>query len=1160
MQFTAISRVRSSGGGVTRKMVRVMKITAVLLVAACLQVSARSAGQTVTLSVKNVPLGKVFLEIQKQTGLNVLVEEALLEKAGKVTLNVHNMPVNEVVGLCLRNEPFSFSIEAGAIVVKARTSATLTAAPPVLQELPMAPPPIKVHGRVTNEKGEPVAGVTVAIKGTNNAVATNANGEFNLDVAADATLVFSSTNVETSTVKLNGRTELELSLKTKVSSLDDMVVIGYGTQKKASMTAAVATINAAEMTNIPSSSLSNLLAGRASGTFVQTPSGLPGGSSIVRIRASSSWNGGSPLYVIDGVIRDSSAFNALDPTEIANFSILKDAASAAIYGSRSSNGVVVITTKTGKKGKPVVQLNAVFGVYSKPENQMQYMSVDQGMDLYNQTQTSWGSTTKLINNFDRDWVHKNNPGGKIYFNEAYKDPFNQKYNLNVSGGGDNVNYFMAGTFYNQTGFLPNLSYQRYNLRGNIQANVTKDLTLGLNLSTNNSDNHRFNGGSNEDLSGWYDFLYYLGNGFVPPYIHGKSVNPGWIGGNMVDAMKNGGYNNTNGQKLDALITAEYKVPFIKGLSLRFNYSQNTDNSLHKSFAKKPLLYNFAPDPRSGIGLVLTDSITGTQLTGSPNQPYVGNDNVRASSYQLNTAIAYDRAFGDHHLNVYAGYEQYEAKGTYSSIYKYNFPVATADQFAYASLDPGNTVANGYEIQDGRLSYIGRLNYDYAGKYLLSASVREDGSIKFAPNKRWGSFPSFSAGWVVSKENFFKNAKSLSGIDQLKLRFSYGTTGNDAVGGWMWQELYNLSANTSFFTGTPNPILNYAGLSNPDLTWETSRSSNLGLDLNFLGNWNFTAELWKKHSFNILGPRVLSLPIEFGATFPEVNYGVVDAKGLELDLGYSNGKIGHDITFNARLNFSLAATNVVKKDYAANSLPAENPNGRPLGYESLIGYRAKGILRTQQQVDALLQKFPGYTIFGAKPELGMMDFEDVSGPNGVPDGVIDRYDEVALGKYGSPTAAPITFGFSFNISYKGFTLDALFSGLAGYNLIYNDNWSRYYSSSIIVPTYYANSWSPTNPNGTFPKLFPNGDLRATGYAVPSSFNMYSGSFIRLKNLSLSYEIPKLALQKVGIKSISVFVGGNNLLIIRKFKYYDPEVYSHKSYPNLTTITTGANIKF
>lgn len=1154
MQFFANGHCLQGRDGLIRQIARIMRITAVLLLAACLQVSARSSGQNVTLAVQNVPLKKVFREIQRQTGLNVLVESALLEKAGRVTLNVHDMPVNEVLDICLRNEPFDYSVEAKAIVVKEKTvGVTQVAAPPT--DAPPPPPPFSVHGRVTNEKGEPLAGVTVTVKGTKKAAATNANGEFDLsNIDEKATLVITGTNVETAEVKIGGRSQLMLSLKTKTVAMDEMVVVGYGSQKKASLTAAVSTVNAADMADIPASNLSNALAGRASGTFIQTPSGLPGTTSVVRIRASSSWNGGSPLFVIDGVVRDQASFDELDPTQIANISILKDAASAAIYGSRSSNGVVLVTTKTGHKGAPTVQYGSVFTVSSKPEIQMAYMGINNGITLYNQTHS-----TNQINQYDIDWLHKNNPDGKMYFDAAYQKPFSQKHTLNVSGGSDNVTYFVGGSLFDESGFLPQVKYGKYNVRGNVQVAITKDLSVGVNLDATNSKSNRFYSylASDADLSGFYEKLFYIGSGFVPPYINGKPVYPGWAGGNPIEQMKNGGYQNTADNRLNALITAEYKVPFIKGLSAKVSYSNNGEYRLKKTFASKPMLYNFAKDPNSGIGQILTDSLIGSQPTGFPAQPFIGNDNLTVSSYQLNGYLTYDRMFGDHHINVMGVYEQYESDGKASSLYKYNFPVMPIDQFAFASQSPGNTQASGYEVQDARLSYIGRVNYDYAGRYLISASLRDDGSIKFAPGHRWGLFPSVSGGWVLSDENFFKHTSASKVLDFVKIRGSYGTTGNDVIGGWLWQELYNMS-DTGYFAGTPAgsaPIIRYGGISNPNLTWESSASSNIGLDVHFLKNWNFTGELWEKHSYNILGQRIMALPIEFGASFPAVNYGIMNAKGVELQLDFENGRIGKNVFFAAGANFGLATTEVVHEDYAANALPADIPDGKPLNYIS--GYQATGIIRTQAQLNALPS---GYQIFGATPQLGMLNFKDVGGPGGKPDGVINEYDKVVVAKYGSPTNAPISFGFHFNVAYKGFALNALFSGLAGYKIAYNDPWGKNYSGGIIVPAYMNDSYSASNPNGKFPEVFLSGDARANGYVVTSNFNTYSGNFIRLKNLNLSYSIAQNKLQKVGIKSLQVFAGGTNLFIIRKFKYYDPEVYSSNSYPAMTNATLGLNLKF
>ncbi len=1130
------------------QMLRCMKITAFILLAFCIHVSATTLAQNVTLSEHRAPLEKVIKEIKQQTGYSFFYNQEWLQRAQPVDIQAKNIPLEEALKICFDRQPYSYAIVNKTIVLKLKETQVQQ------QEVLPVVVPAPVHGKVVDEKGLPLPGVSVFIKGSKNGVSTATDGTFTIQAPDNATLTLSMIGYDSKEIKIDGKTDITITLLPSPKSLDEMIVVGYGAQKKASLTAAVTTINTSGMADIPASNLSNMLAGRASGVTVQTPTGLPGTTSNIRIRASSSWNGGTPLFVIDGVVRDQQSFDAIPATQIESISILKDAASAAIYGSRSSNGVLLVTTKTGKKGAPQVDLNSSVVLHSKPEINLKYLSLDQGMDIYNQLHT-----TNLINDFDRNWIHTNNPDGKMYYDALYQNPFSQRHNLNIAGGSDNVTYFVGGSFFDEKGFLPHLTDNSYNIRSNVQVAITKDLIAGVNISTGNNTTNRFysNLASDADLAGYYEKLFYLGGGFQPPFIDGKPVYPGWAGGDPAATIRDGGYNNVSNRNTDALLSLEYKAPFIKGLSAKVAYSNNADNIFKKSFATKPTLYDFQKDSRSGIGLIYTDTITGSQATGFPSQPLIGNENTKFSSYQLNGSVNYDHNFGKHHINAFFGYEQFESRTNYSSIYKYNFPVYTTDQLGFASQDPGDTKATGYELQDARLSYIGRFNYDYDGRYLLSASARRDGSIKFAPNQRWGTFPSVSAGWVLSKENFFKDAQSLQFIDLLKLRYSYGSTGNDAIGGWLWQELYNVS-NTGFYLGSPGSItslLAYGGISNPNLTWETSTAHNLGLDVNFFRNWSFTAEVWKKHSYNILGTRILALPIEFGASFPAVNYGIVDAKGLELDLGFTNGRIAKDLTFGFKANLGIATTNVVKKDYAANALDADNPNGKPLDY--LPGYQATGVIKTQQQLDALPA---GYTIFGAKPELGMENFKDVSGPNGKPDGKIDEYDRVVISKYQSAATAPVSFGFNFNIRYKAFTLNALFSGVAGDKLLYNDPFGRSYSNSIDVPAYFANAWTPGNPNSNVPKIFPNGDARAQGYTVPSTYNTYNGAFVRLKNASLSYDLPQSVLSHIGIKSFQVFVGGTNLFILTKFKYYDPEVYSSASYPAITAITTGVNIKF
>ena len=1003
-----------------------------------------------------------------------------------------------------------------------------------------------VKGKVIDSKeGKPLTGATVQLVNGNQTAITDENGNFTINVPLKSRLTFSMIGYKPQTINVSKK-EVNVEMDISTTSMDEVVVIGYGTQRKADLTSAITSIKSTEIAEIPTSNLSNVLAGRLSGTFVQSSTGTPGISSNIRIRGQSSWNGSAPIFVIDGVVRDKASFDALDPNEVDQITVLKDAASAAIYGSRSSNGVLLVTTKTGKSGKFQIQYSSIFST-ERTGKVPGYMDMGQALDLAD-------SVNGGISPEEKAWVLKNNPGGMDYYNAAYRNPNNQKHSLSISGGSDKVTYYIGGSYFDENGFLPQVWFKKYNLRANVQAKLSKNLTVGINLSDNYGTRNRFNFtydyGSTDLNNLWGKLLYW--NVFSPAYIDGKPVNPGWLG-NPVEMMKNGGYWRNQDQHLDALLNLEYKIPGVPGLLVKASYSNNSDNSFIKNFAKKQLLYNFQTSGTNN--LIYENKVLSTVLSGDPGTEYIGNEYTKTNSYQLNGQINYDNQFGKHHINALAAYEQYEYQYNYFSMYRYNFPLFPTDQFFAASGNPSDWSTSGNESQDGRLSYIGRLNYDYGGKYLFSSSVRRDGSIKFAPNKRWGWFPSAAAGWVISKENFFQSSKVQNFIDMLKLRLSFGSTGNDAIGGWQWQDQYNISSSTYYMgsPGTTVPRLTYGGIPNPNITWEKSNSYNVGIDMNFLKNFTFTTELWLRHTYDILGPRILVLPVEFGGTMPAVNYGKVDSKGLEIELGYNNN-IGRDFSYNIRGNFGLATTKVIEEDVASNAQEVDNPNGKTLNYGK--GLKATGIIRTQSD----LAKLPsGYTIYGTAPVLGMMNFADVSGPNGSPDGKIDDYDRVVLGNYFGSGGAPISYGLKVNFQYKGFTVDMLFAGLAGFKVSYNDAWGRNFGGGGKIPLYHADSWSESNPNGTTPKLYPWGDGRAT-YTYTSSFNTYDGSFLRMKYLNLGYNIPAEVMKKAGLKGAQIFVSGTNLFLWSKFKFYDPEIAQFMSYPEMKAFSLGISLQF
>ncbi|MDH7461711.1 SusC/RagA family TonB-linked outer membrane protein [Chitinophagaceae bacterium 26-R-25] len=1019
----------------------------------------------------------------------------------------------------------------------------------------------KIKGVITDSLQKPMAGATIIQVGGSAKTVADSKGAFELNAPADSYLQIEMIGYQSQTIKASEG--MVVRLQPKITSLDDVVVVGYGSQKKGNLTTAVSTINTKEMANVSTSNLSNILAGRAAGVFIQTGTGVPGSPSSVRIRSSSSWNSGGPIYVVDGIVRDQVYFDALDPNQVQDMTILKDAAAAAIYGSRSSDGVLLVTTKTGKKGKPTFQFNSIVGVYNKQGIDVKYLGMDESMDMYNTMHSQPGDAR--FNDYDRNWIHQHNPEGNLHVDELYRMPLNQRYSANVSGGNDMMTYFVAGSYYHENGFLPHMDYRKYNLRSNIQMNVTRNLTLGLNLNYNNGLKGRI---ASETDNADYNIAYlkYIMSPLSYAYIDGKPIATDWVT-NPVEAINNGGYRNTNQQNIDGLISLDYKVPFVKGLSIKGIADLYNTNAFIKAYGIQPLLYKFKKDPNSGVQQMYTNEVIGTQYATSPARPYVGNENERTNSYQLNGIVTYDTHFGDHHLNVTGVYEQADGYYRYSSIYKYNFPVYQTDQLPFASPNPGDAKANGYEKPlDSRVSYVGRLNYDFQSKYLLSASMRADGSSKFSKENRWGYFPAVSLGWVVSKENFMRNTSNV--VDFLKLRMSYGITGNDNIPPFLYKEYYNAS-NNSYYLGTPGalqPTLDYNGMAQPNYTWEGAKSFDAGVEFNFLKHWNFTADFWSKNTYDILGQRILQTPVEFGTSYPVENYGKMDAKGMDIELGYMNGKIGRDFTFDVKANFGLATTNVVLKDKPLGALPAEDPVGKPLNY--LVGYHATGILRTDADVAALPA---GYKIFGVAPQKGMMNFQDVSGPNGKADGIIDNYDKVVLANYsntssggygqtGSMLNAPIAYGFILNMQYKAFALNAVFGGLAGYKVSYNDPWNRANTANIPFPAYYADSYSDANPNGSFPKLYNASGNQRSDYSVSSELNTFNGAFLRLKNINLSYSLPVSTLHKAGISSTQIFVSGANLFCFRKFKLYDPEVYSFGSYPIMKSLSVGLNLQF
>lgn len=1009
----------------------------------------------------------------------------------------------------------------------------------ILLDWEIPPFQLLVQGTVRDTEGNPLPGANILEKGTLNGTQTDFDGNFSISVSSEnSVLTVSYIGYSTLDVAIQGRVNMEVVLTESASGLDEVVVVGYGTQKKETLAGSVVSADLENLTQIPESNLSNLLAGRMSGVYVGQSTGVPGSSSNIRIRSQSSWNSTPPLYVIDGVIRDKSSFDRLDVNEIKDISVLKDAATAAIYGSRSSNGVVIVTTKTGHVGKTNVNVAMNYSV-EEPTSRAKTVSDRDSYLLNNvywqkQSGTNWFGEDEIALFEEKGYSFN-------YLDYLYRTPTTKNTSVSVSGGNEKVKFYVGGTYFDNEAYLPNVDYNKYNLRGNVEAMISKNLSIGLNLSTNSGKRTRFNSGST-DLADWYGKLDYLFF-YIPIEIDGNLVDPEWQL-SIPGLVKDGGYQRTEEIGIDALMNITYKVPFVDGLSVKATYSKNYVSDYSKNFFKKQQLYKYE---RSGsTGKVYTENLIGPTFSQVPGREYLNNNFNKTSSYQFNAQLSYVRRFDKHNVDAIAIYEEFDGGNANFGLTRYDFPLLVKDQFFATSNNAEDSNGNGSESYNGRKSYLGRVNYDFDGKYIFSGVFRADGSMLFAPNKRWGYFPSASLAWVVSRESFFSDY--LSQFPMLKVRASYGITGNDAVGGWQWQEAYYGAG--QYYVGNSNQnVIGHGGIVNPNLTWEKSRSFNIGLDVMTKQNIEVNLDYWKRHSYDILGRRILNLPTTFGGTLPDENYGIVDSQGFEVGLNY-NTNIG-EIGFDAQANFSYATTKVVRADVAVNVQDVDNPNGKPLGYTAT--YVSTGIIRTQAELDALPD---GYTIMGAAPALGHLNYEDVSGPEGVPDNRIDGFDRQVISDFSQATA-PYSAGLNLNFRWKGITLNTFFQSLFGYKKLYTDNWNRAFPLDARLYEHWGDTWTPETPNATYPVITGPGEPPST---MASSFWYENGGFVRLKNLSIGYDLPAKWLSEIKIEKATVYVNGTNLFYLSGFKWYDPEIASQASYPNMRKLNIGINLTF
>ena len=1000
-----------------------------------------------------------------------------------------------------------------------------------------------VSGRVTDETGQVLPGVTVLLKGTGNGTTTNAEGVYRLSApAATATLVVSYVGYLSQEIAVGGRSVIDVKLTPGDKTLSEVVVVGYGTQEKKDLTGAIATVGSKDIQRLPVSGFDQALKGQVAGLQITNTSGAPGGNTSILVRGISSITGGNdPLFVIDGFPVNNAGvgnpLNTINPNDIESIDVLKDASATAIYGSRGSNGVIIVTTKKGKSGKAKIELNAYTG-FQQLAKKVPLMDA--------QEYAAWVIEARNASYLDNvAGASVNDPNSKrassYQIPVIFQDPSKltttdwqdaifrtapiTSYQLSASGGTDNFRYALSGGYFNQQGIIISSGLKRYTFRANLDGKLTDKLSVGVTLAPSYTDQNDVN------AEGHYGALGILSAAqSMPPYI--PVYNPDGSYSSYVTA--------TEGQPSLAnpvQIANEYKI------------HPTQFRLLGNAYAEYAFLKDLRLRVTFGTDLNSAKRRTWTPNTINPSNPSTATAfDIEDNSWLNENTLSYKKQIGVHSFDVVGGFT---AQRAYSSTV-----TATANNFP-DNLVPninGGTVTSGGESTQiyTLLSFLGRVNYAFRDKYLVTATLRRDGSSRFGANNRWGAFPSASVGWRVSEEPFMKGQQL---ITDLKLRASYGLTGNNAIGNY--RAIGQLSSVRYIIGDALASGLGRSSFTNPELGWESTRQLDVGVDFSVLNSrLSFTADYYRKVNTDMLF--TIQTPAVTGVTSAVVNLGKVENKGLELSLS-SRNLVGA-LKWNTNVNITFNRNKVLEMSNDAERILSAS-GGRPayavtqVGYPigSFYGRRFLGIFRTEQEANEYKPQ--------PNAHAGDVKWKDVDG-----NGIIDANDREVIG---SPFPK-YYFGFNNSFSYKNFSLDIMTSGNVGQQ-VYNN--SFYLNNSGVqnnAQYIYDNRYiSPDKPgDGLFGRAIRGGKNDNTQY---SSVYLFDASFLRIRNVTLAYSLPNALMNRLGIGSARVYATATNLYTFTKYLGYDPETnisgdnltsfgLDFGAYPQARTISFGVNLSF
>jgi len=1133
MRLPTKGEILSHGRPLVTKTALIMKFISFYLLALCLQASATGFSQNVSISVTRAPVSKVFTEISKQTGVSVIYKEGMLKELKRVTIHMKGATIEEVLNECFKDQPFYYEIVNNSVLIRARVNRPGSDAQDIINA-----PPLDIRGRVLDEKGVPVVGASVMVKGTKTGTVTDEQGAFVLKaIDSTVTLVISFVGMETVQVGVGGGKPLVVVLKRWAQKNEEIIIVGYGRDTRQKITSAVSTVKTEEFKDAPYTDIQSALAGRVAGVMVNSYGGEPGSVPSLTIRGGEPLiSQTAPLYVIDGIIKDQNAFVALNINDIENISFLKDASATAVYGAQASAGIVLVTTRQGTAGKmQITYLNNMAwntpSLFPKLLNSYQKALVTNSVNealgngrysVYSQAQLDTirnGWNTALYPN--TDWYH-------LTFR---KYSLQQRHDVNITGGNSQTRYYIGLGYFNQGSNYVNNSEKldRFSYRSNIVSSFDK---IGLNVTLG--------------INGYYTHQTEppAGAGGIFSHIVAKSplqqaYNPGGSFSGLVDhplaEIYSPGYSRNEILYNDGMLTFAWNVPWVKGLALTAIGD-----------------YNFTYNPAKAFNTLATQYNGDGTIYQTP-APTLTQSESNSTSYDWEFHIDYAKTIGKHSLQVTAASVTRAGNNRWFSAYRGNFPSTAVDQL-FAG-DASTQVNNGSASEWGNVGYVGRLKYDYASKYLVELSGRYDGSDYFPPSKRYGLFPSVSLGWVLSKEEFYQHTGLKDAINFFKLRGSIGTTGS--VGGTKYAYIPQYNVNTQVFVANGNLQNGYSEggltLNNQNITWFSTRSYDWGFDFGALRN-HLTGEFnyFYTRTSNILGSPKYSYTDPLGQNLPQVLTSAATRKaGFDLNLNYSN-TIGRSIKYH--VGFNCTYFNYLWERSNEDSVTLTNPYTRAQGamqnyYGSM--YYALGFYKNY--MDILNNPV---RISSTALTLGDIRYLDVNG-----DGQINAQDFRLLGKSQTPL---FVYGINFGCSYKGVSVEGLFQGTGVRNVYLGQYIQAQGGADRYNFAFQLNYWDKSNPNSAFPRAGSTVLNNGNNYAQSTQW-LVNTQFFRLKSLTVAYDLKSIrSIQRTGVfKELSAFVSGTNLLTFSPCKnYFDPELADANNffYPVNKTYSMGVRVGF